>query len=127
MSGGLKGSYEKLEYEYLPPDSTAIDVSMQEINLLIAALTFLGSASVVVIMAWWLIRLRDTETHFRPFVLAVAIAKSAVAFWSGTGIVQILAFDMTQPILTLPARILMMIAVLIQIVVAMRYYRRAAS
>lgn len=110
-----------MEYESLPPLITGVDVSLQTLNLIVACLTLTGCVYVVPAMLWWWIRLHDTLTIFRPFILAVGIAKSAVGFWSATGVVQVVWFNMTQPLLTLPARVGMMIAVWTMAIVVVRY------
>lgn len=109
--------------EFLPDQITAIDVSLQEVNLIVAAVTNAASLYLVIVLAWWWFRLRVTRTHLRPFVFGVWLAKLSIWFWSLTGLVQIVALNMTQPLLTLPARVGMMIAVVIMVWVTTKYYQ----
>lgn len=109
--------------EFLPDTLTAIDLPLQEMNLVVAAITCAASLYLVVVLASWWWRLRVSHTHLRLFVLGVWIAKLSILFWSVTGIAQIVVFNMTQPLLTLPARVGMMIAVCVMVWVTTRYYQ----
>ncbi len=110
-------------FEYLPDEITDIDVPLQELNLLIACITCGACLYLVIALACWWFRLHDTHTPLRQFIFGVWLAKLGVWFWSVTGIVQIVVFDMTQPLITLPSRIGMMIAVIIMAWVTTKYYR----
>jgi hypothetical protein len=108
--------------EFLPDQLTAIDLPLQEINLIVAAITNFACLYLVIVLAWWWFRLRVTRTYFRPFIFGVWLAKLSIWFWSLTGLFQIVVLNMTQPLLTLPARIGMMIAVVIMVWVTTHYY-----
>lgn len=110
-----------MDTEYLPLETSLSDVSLQTLNLIVACVTLAACAYVVPAMFWWWIKLHHTLTIFRPFILAVGLAKAAVAFWSATGIVQIEWYSMTQPLITLPARVAMMVAALTMAAVVARY------
>lgn len=113
--------------EWLPPEPAGLDVPLQELNLIVAAITNAGSLYLVVVLASWWFRLRFTRTHLRSFVAGVWLAKLAIWFWSATGIFQIVVNDMTQPLLTLPSRICMMIAVCVMVWVTTKYYQHIGT
>lgn len=104
--------------DYLPiPDY--LDM-VQWINLAIAIATNIGAIYLVITMVRWTNRLRYSHTSLRPLIFSLAIAKIAVWFWTLSSIAQIVYFDENQPLVTLSARLLFLIAVLIQIRVAIQ-------
>ncbi len=124
MSNGLTRSFVELEpYEYLPDEITSIDVPLQELNLLIAVVTCAACLYLVAVLLSWWFRLRTLKTHLRPFIFGVWLAKLSILLWSATGVIQIVVYDMTQPLITLPSRIGVMIAFCIMVWVTTRYYQ----
>lgn len=103
--------------------SLGIDTPMEAANLIIATITNVGCIYLVIVMLWWWWRLRTIRRNqLRPLLLGIAFAKAAIWFWSFTGLLQIVLFNMTLPSVTLPARLLLMTAILIQTYVTAHYY-----
>jgi hypothetical protein len=111
-----------MDFEYLTGPTAAAETGMQDLNLLIAAITVVASFYTTVVMVWWFFRLKYFKTNLRPLILAIALAKSALCFWSATGVFQILFYDMNLPLISLPARLLFMVAAVLQSIVTMHYY-----
>ena len=98
------------------------NLPLHYLNLTIALVTNLGALFIVLSMVGWLRRLRAVEEFgLRPFIYGVIVAKSAVWFWSATGIAQVVLFALEIPTITLPARLLFMIAVLTHSFIIIRY------
>lgn len=104
-------------------DAIDMDESLRDINLVIAAVTNITSFYVCIVMFYWWRRLRNTTTNLRPLIMAISLAKGALWFWSGTGVLQIVAFDIIQPLITLPARLVFMFAALLQAHLTTKYYK----
>lgn len=87
----------------------------------IAVATNIGSIIAAVIMGWWYFyRLRHSKSHLRPLIGSIALAKLNLWFWSGAAM-WAMTFGYTfPPVSTLPARILWLIVVLIQVWVTIR-------
>lgn len=124
MSIVLTRSYGELEFdEFLPDQITAIDVSLQYLNLIVLAGLSVTCLYLVVTLASWWWRLRGNETPLRPFVLGVCFFKFSIAYWAGYAVWQNIAYNMTLPLGTLPARILALIAGVILAKVTTNYYQ----
>jgi hypothetical protein len=89
---------------------------MNDAELIIAAVTFIGCCYVVIIMSiLWLV-LEKTRTQLRPLVLSVVVAKAAIGIWSAS-----IFFHLDY--LRLPVRSLILAAVLMQVALSWRYFR----
>jgi hypothetical protein len=71
-------------------------------------------------MALWWWRLRVSDTNLRPLILAIALAKFGIWFWSLSQITQIILADATLPLWSLPARAIIMFAACMQVWVTTR-------
>lgn len=96
---------------------------LQNINLVIATVTFITALYVSVVMFYWWLKLRYTKTNLRPLILSISMAKGAISFWAFTGMIQVIVFNLNQPLISMPARLLFMIACIIQAHVTTKYYR----
>lgn len=92
----------------------------QLLDLTIATLTNVGALYLVIVMLSWTRRLRYSRTSLRPLVLSLALAKGALWFWTFTNVVGILWLDNSLPTITLPARSLWLVVVLVQVWVTVR-------
>lgn len=91
------------------------------VNLIVTTTTFIGCLYVVVIMSYWWWRLKESETNLRPLIGSIAIAKLGISLWALTNLVGLMIYGgAQQPLITLPSRILIMAAVLIQVWVTTR-------
>lgn len=96
-----------------------IDIG-QWCDLLIAALTCAGAAVLTVTMLHWTKRLRYSRTSLRPLIFSLALAKFALFFWTGSNVLNIMVGDASLPSATLPARLLWLVVVVIQVWVVTR-------
>lgn len=97
-----------------------IDNPMQWINIVVGITTNIGAAYLATTMLYWYYQLRQSRTNLRPLVFGIFTAKFALWLWTLLNIFNIIVFDETQPNITLPARVLFLIAVVIQIYVTIR-------
>ena len=102
---------------------TNIDSFTEWMNVSISVLTVVGCLYLIPILSYIWIILSKTKTHLRAFVGSVVFAKLALLIWAVTGVYQNIWLDLTQPMATLHARVLFMVAVYVQIWVTIRYYR----
>jgi hypothetical protein len=112
-----------VDFEDLPSPAMMVDVSLQELNLIIAVVTNAACIYLVVTFTFWWLRTRRLKLPLCDLIRSTAEAKTALWFWSLTGIAQILVYDMTQPLITLPSRLLWLVVVFRQISVTVRYRR----
>jgi hypothetical protein len=98
-----------------------IDLTMQYLGLAIAAVTNIGCIYIVAVTTYWWFKLKNTATQFRPFILAVAFAKTGIWLWTFTQILHVVIYDNTLPLITLAPRLMLMAAVFLQIYVIQRY------
>lgn len=83
-------------------------------NLTIAGITNILAIYLVITLGYWIYRLRNSKTSLRPFIFATFVAKLAVWFWTFLNILDIIFNDTNPPLLTLPARLAFLFAVVIQ-------------
>jgi hypothetical protein len=106
--------------DYTPTLSGTVDLSLQTINLVVSALTNIGSIYVVVVMSHWWWRLRRGQTNLRPLILGIALAKFGIWFWTASQMFFIIFFDETLPLWSLPSRAIIMVGVLMHVWVTTR-------
>lgn len=92
----------------------------QMINLALATATNIGALYLVVVYSDWTRRLRYSRTSLRPLIFSLALAKGTLWFWTGSNVFSIVVLDNSQPLITLPARLLWLAVVLIQVWVTVR-------
>lgn len=86
------------------------------ISFLIAASTNVGAIVATVIMGYWFfVRLKYSKTSLRPLIGSFALADANVWLWSMGNMVAIAFYHQEPPISTLPARLLWLAVLLIQI------------
>jgi hypothetical protein len=93
---------------------------MDTIDLFISAITNIGCIYVVTVMTYWWSRLRDADTNLRPLILGIALAKFGIWFWTASQMWFIVFFGADLPGWSLPARVLIMVGVLMHCWVTMR-------
>lgn len=90
------------------------------IDLLVAGVTNIACIYVVIVYAFWWWHIDPQQTNLRPLILGIVLAKAAIWSWSATAVIAITGFDVSPPDFTLPARIAIMVAVLIHVWVTTR-------
>jgi hypothetical protein len=93
---------------------------LQWSNLAISMITFIASLVLLLITTRWWRSLRNTMTTLRPMIFGMCLVESGIFMWSGLQVVQILYLGSDLPLITIPARILIMIGVLTKGYVATR-------
>lgn len=93
---------------------------MQLVNIAVAVLTNIGAVYLAVVMLHWCYRLRYSRTDLRPLIFGIFTAKAALWLWTFLNIINIIVFDESQPNITLPARVLFLVAVVIQVYVTLK-------
>lgn len=86
----------------------------QLLNLGVAAVTNILAMYLVVTMCYWVYRLKNSRTNLRPFIIATLVAKSAVWFWTFLNMTEIVINNTNPSMLTFPARLGFLVAVIIQ-------------
>lgn len=92
---------------------SAIDTT---VNSIVTTTTFISALYVVVVMAYWWWRLKLSTTNLRPLIFSIAVAKLGILLWAASNIIGIVIYGgIQQPAITLPSRIIIMCAILIQV------------
>jgi hypothetical protein len=102
--------------EMIPVSIEHIYTMMEHAELVIAAVTFIGCCYVVVVMSMLWLMLEETRTRLRLLVLSIVVAKMAIGLWSASIFFQL-------DYLRIPARTIILGAVLMQVVLSFRYFR----
>lgn len=90
------------------------------INFTVAAATNIAAIYIITVMSYWWWRLKYSDTNLRPLILSIFLAKAGIWFWTTTTMIQITFLDIPQPLVTLPARIVILCAALTQVYVTTR-------
>jgi hypothetical protein len=101
-------------------DAGSVNMMMEYVNFIIAALTNIGCVYIVVSLSYWLWKLRCSDTNMRPLLLGIIFAKVALWLWSATAMLQIVALGGSLPAITLPSRVLILAAVITHVHVTTR-------
>ncbi len=93
---------------------------LDSIDLIVAATTNIACIYVVIVYSYWWWNIDPLQTNLRPLILGIVLAKAAIWSWSATALVAIMGFHESPPNFTIPARVAIMVAVLIHVWVTTR-------